>query len=262
MNKHTFVICAYKESPFLEECILSLKEQTVPSIIIMITSTPNNYIKKMAEKYNIPLYINEGDSGIVQDWNFGYSKCSSPYVTIAHQDDVYFKNYTKRALALLEKSKKPLIYFSNYCEIRNGERIYTNRLLQIKRILLFPLKLKVFRRNKMIRRRSLSLGNGICCPSVTFAVNNLPNPVFLVHFRSDEDWEAWERISKCKGEFLYDPVVQMGHRIHENSETSVILGDNARIMEDYEMFCKFWPKTIARILVKMYSKSEESNGLK
>lgn len=31
----------------------------------------------------------------------------------------------------------------------------------------------------------------------------------------------------------------MGHRIHEESETSVIIGDNARSKEDYEMFCKF-----------------------
>ena len=28
-DKHTFVICAYKESAFLEECIESLEEQTV-----------------------------------------------------------------------------------------------------------------------------------------------------------------------------------------------------------------------------------------
>ena len=46
--KHTFVICAYKESAYLEECILSLKQQTVKSNIIMITSTPNNN-KEMEE---------------------------------------------------------------------------------------------------------------------------------------------------------------------------------------------------------------------
>ena len=56
---HTFVICAYKESPFLEKCILSLKKQIVESSIIIITSTPNAYISKMADKYDIPLYINK-----------------------------------------------------------------------------------------------------------------------------------------------------------------------------------------------------------
>ena len=36
--KHSFVICAYKESPFLEECIQSLEKQTVKSTIKMVTS--------------------------------------------------------------------------------------------------------------------------------------------------------------------------------------------------------------------------------
>ena len=117
--KHTFVICAYKESAYLEECILSLKQQTVKSNIIMITSTPNNYIRELAEKYEIPLKVNEGEGGIVQDWNFGYAQCRTPYITIAHQDDVYFPEYAEHAVNMLESAKKPLIYFSDYCEIIN-----------------------------------------------------------------------------------------------------------------------------------------------
>ena len=260
-KKHTFVICAYKESPFLEECILSLKKQMLQSNIIMITSTPNDYIRNMAEKYEIPLKINEGEGGIVQDWNFGYRQCDTPYITIAHQDDIYFPEYSEHAVERLEKSNSPLIYFSDYCEIRNGKRVSNNQLLKIKRILLFPLRGKIFQNSIFVRRRSLSIGNGICCPSVTFAKDNLPNPVFTVHFRSDEDWEAWERLSKLKGAFVYDSSIQMGHRIHEESETSIIIGDNVRSKEDYEMFCRFWPKSIAKILVKFYSKSEKSNNI-
>ena len=43
-DKHTFVICAYKESSYLEECIVSLEKQTVKSNILMVTSTPNAFI--------------------------------------------------------------------------------------------------------------------------------------------------------------------------------------------------------------------------
>lgn len=261
-DKHTFVICAYKESSYLEECIVSLERQTAKSNILMVTSTPNVFISKMAEKHNIPLVVNEGEGGIVQDWNFGYRQCKTPYITIAHQDDVYFKDYARRAVTFLEKAKKPLIYFSDYCEIRNGEKVVENRLLKMKRLLLSPLKIKVFQNSCFVRRRSLALGDGICCPAVTFAADNLPNPVFAVHFRSDEDWEAWERLSKLKGTFAYDATIQMGHRIHEESETSIIIGDNARSQEDYEMYCKFWPKWIAKLMVKFYSKSQDSNKTK
>lgn len=261
-DKHTFVICAYKESSYLEECIVSLEKQTVRSNILMVTSTPNAFISGMAEKHNIPLIVNEGEGGIVQDWNFGYNQCKTPYITIAHQDDVYFKDYARRAVAFLERAKKPLIYFSDYCEIRNGEKVVENRLLKMKRLLLSPLKIKSFQNSRFVRRRSLALGDGICCPAVTFAAENLPNPVFTVHFRSDEDWEAWERLSKLKGTFAYDATIQMGHRIHEESETSIIIGDNARSQEDYEMYCKFWPKWIAKLMVKFYSKSQDSNKTK
>ena len=46
-DKHTFVICAYKESAYLEDCIISLKKQKEQSNIIMITATPNGYVKNM-----------------------------------------------------------------------------------------------------------------------------------------------------------------------------------------------------------------------
>ena len=92
-EKHTFVICAYKESAYLEECVKSLKEQKKESNIIMVTSTPNNYIKNICETYNVELKINHGQGGIVQDWNFGYNQAKTPYVTIAHQDDLYFPDY-------------------------------------------------------------------------------------------------------------------------------------------------------------------------
>ena len=85
---HTFAICAYKESEYLEECICSLLAQTVKTNIIIATSTPNAYISGLAQKYEIPLYINEGESGITQDWNFALSKVTTKYATIAHQDDL------------------------------------------------------------------------------------------------------------------------------------------------------------------------------
>ncbi|MCM1307648.1 MAG: glycosyltransferase [Butyrivibrio sp.] len=258
---HTFVICAYKESPFLEECIQSLKKQSVRSKIIMSTSTPNAFIGALAEKYGIPLYINDGEKGITQDWNFAYSLADTDYVTIAHQDDVYGKRYTETLFKMTEGIKTPLIFFTDYCEIREGQTVKSNTLLRIKRFLLLPLRPRFAWKSRFIRRRVLSMGSSICCPSVAFARNNLPSPVFLNHFRTDEDWEAWERISRLKGSFIYCRRPLVRHRIHEGSETSEAIRETGRSAEDYEMFRKFWPKRIAKLLVKFYSKSESSNTL-
>lgn len=260
-NKHTFAVCAYKESPYLEECIQSVQNQTVQSKVIMTTSTPNEYIGKISEKYNVPIYINEGEKGITQDWNFAYKMAETELVTIAHQDDVYLPNYAEQILDLNEKAKKPLILFTDYAELRNGKVVSNNRLLKVKRILLFPLRIPLFWNSKFVRRRVLSLGCPICCPAVTLVKDNLPDQIFQAGFRSDEDWEAWEMLSKRKGAFAYARTIGMYHRIHEESETSVILEDNARTKEDYIMFKKFWPEFIARILAKTYSASEKSNKL-
>ena len=53
MIKHEFVICAYKESKYLEDCIISLKKQKKKSNIKLATSTPNNYIENLCNKYQI-----------------------------------------------------------------------------------------------------------------------------------------------------------------------------------------------------------------
>ena len=125
-TNHTFAICAYKESPYLEECITSLMEQTVKSEIFIATSTPNKYIDDIAAKYNLKVYVNEGESGITQDWNFAYSKVQTDYVTIAHQDDKYAPEYVENLLAYTAKAKKPLLFFTDYAEIRNGKIVTTN----------------------------------------------------------------------------------------------------------------------------------------
>ena len=49
-HKHVYAIPAYGDSPYLESCIKSLKEQKVASPVIMCTSTPSPFLGAMAEK--------------------------------------------------------------------------------------------------------------------------------------------------------------------------------------------------------------------
>ena len=43
-TQHTYSICAYKESKYLEECVLSIINQSMKSNILMVTSTPKRYL--------------------------------------------------------------------------------------------------------------------------------------------------------------------------------------------------------------------------
>ncbi len=259
MEEHTFVVCAYKESEYLEECIKSLLNQSVQSNILMTTSTDNEYIRKLSDMYNITLKVSKHSSDIARDWNFAYHSVLTKYVTIVHQDDIYDVDYLKTALNTMAESKNPLIFFSQYYEIRDNKKITNNFNLKIKKILLRPLKVKAFRCSRFIRRRILSFGNPICCPAVTYNRDLLPSTLFHEGFKSNIDWEAWEKISKLKGDFVYCSTPLMGHRVHEASTTTKIINSNLRTKEDYEMLKKFWPVPIAKLINSFYKKAEQSN---
>ena len=118
-NNHTFVVCAYKTSEYLEECIESLINQTVKSNIIISTSTPNSHIENIAKKYNLELSINPVSKGIGPDWNYAVSLAKTNFVTLAHQDDIYDKDYTKNVLEAIRKNNDIIMIFTNGKEIRN-----------------------------------------------------------------------------------------------------------------------------------------------
>lgn len=261
---HTFAICAYKDSPYLEKCIASIEAQTVKTNIIMVTSTPSEYIENMAKKHNIKLFINKGVAGIAGDWNFAYNSASTDLVTIAHQDDIYEAEYAYNIITEANKADKPIILFSDYGELRGKRKVYKNKLLNIKKLMLIPLRIRAFHKSKFIRRRILSFGSPICCPSVTYVKDNLVkfgDKLFLPDYFGAVDWQAWERFSKEKGSFVYIRKYLMLHRIHQDSETSRIIEDNHRSKEDLEMYKKFWPLPIARLLEHFYNKGEDSNSL-
>lgn len=259
MDKHVFAICAYKESPYLEECILSLKGQSMPSPMMVCTSTPNDHIKRLCRKYGLPLQENSGTGGIDGDWNDALAAADAEYVTLCHQDDTYEEAYGQRIKDEIEKGNRHLILFTDYAEIRNGSETENSRLLKVKRFLLWPLYFKPFQGSRFMKRMALRLGNPICCPSVTYHKAVLNLPLFEKKFESNLDWQTWEKLSKQKGCFTYLRERLMCHRIHAESTTSELIRGNKRTKEDEAVFALFWPKPIAKRLAKIYASSEKEN---
>lgn len=258
---HTFVLCAYGESPHLSDCANSLLSQTIKTNVIISTSTPNDHIRSTAAKLDIPLYVNDGEPSISHDWNCAIGHCDTPLVTIAHQDDLYLPKFAECVLDSVNQSSFPLISFTDYGEVRDGQNCDNSKLLRIKRILLSPLKVRGAQSSRFMRRRILSLGSSICCPAVTFCLPNLPSPLFRNEMKCDLDWDAWERFSKLEGDFVYIPKLLMRHRIHEGSETTALIEDNTRGLEDLQMLKRFWPGPIAKMVNWAYGSSQKSNSL-
>ena len=260
-NLHTFAILAYKESPYLENCIKSTLNQNYKSNIIIVTTTPNHYIKGLAKKYNLKI-VDGQHTNIGGDFDFAIQSGTTPLITVAHQDDYYEKEYAQKIVNAYLRYPKSSIIFTDYYEIRANQKVYQNANLKIKRILLIPIKIAKSLQSKFFKRQILRFGCSICCPAVTFVIKNCPKKIFKSDFKCNVDWHAWETLSRKKGAFTFVSQPLMGHRISEDTTTTSIINQGIRTKEDYQIFHRFWPKPIAKVLTKFYQRSEQSNNLK
>ena len=257
--KHMFAICAYGESPFLEDAIKSLLAQTKKSDIILSTATPNRFISSICEKYSIPVFVTNSRPGIGPDWNFAMKSAESDFVTLCHQDDIVNEKYVESVLSAINSDT--IIAFTDYCELRNNVQTDWDTLLFVKRLMLFPFLIPFFKKFIFVRRFILSFGCPICCPSVCFNKNKLKDMEFDNSFKCNLDWDYWERASKLKGDFVYIPKRLLVHRIHEGSETTKLIANNIRGNEDLMMFERFWNKNMSNFLYLLYAKSQKSNKI-
>ena len=256
---HTFVICAYKESEFLEKCIRSIKRQTVKSNILMTTSTPNEFIKGLALKYNIPLTVREGESNIKDDWNFAYDAAETKWVTVAHQDDLYSKRYVEAMVRTLGKfSSDPIAFVSDYRPVDENGRIYTNINSKTRRLLRAPLKAQKLAGNKMVKRMVLSLGNSICCPAVTYNRERLGDSFFTSDMSFNIDWDTFRKMAEEKGSWAYADLPLTFYRIHSGATSKEFIDNHHREEEDAAMFRKFWPEPVVKLLMKFYVKAYDA----
>lgn len=268
-NSHTFAICAYQESPYLEYCIQSLMTQTKKSNIILCTSTPGAFLDNIAEKYKIPMYIREGQSDIRDDWNFAYAKADTEYVTIAHQDDIYHKKYVEEMYRYFEKYPDTILAMTDYKIVNDRNKARGDISLIIKQILKLPLRLSCLADKKVMKLGVQSLGNAICCPSVCYHKSLIQkqrengetgNQTLL--FQSDMkyalDWDTFYQLAHLKGRFTYVPKMLFYYRMHDGTTTKKCLKDHRKTEEEMQMFEKFWPGWLVKIIMKVYRISYKS----
>lgn len=258
---HTFVILAYKESKYLEDCIKSVITQKYSSQVIIATTTPNKYIKNLAKKFKLKI-ITSKHTNIGGDFDFAKNCSNSDIVTIAHQDDIYDSTYSENIIKYFKKFPDSTIIFTDYYEIRNNKKELSNINLKIKRLLITPLRIKNISHIKFLKRLSIRFGDSISCPAVAYVTRNVPKNLFKSNYKSNVDWFAWEKLSRQEGRFVFINKKLMGHRISESTETTKIINSGERTNEDLEILNKFWPYPIAKLLSKLYKKSEELNTLK
>lgn len=254
----TMVICAYKECEYLEESICSVLKQSVKTKIVISTSTPNAFIYNLADKYSLEVWVNK-DGGHAKDYNFAIKTTTTPICIMAHQDDLLHPEFVKKSLQAINAADRPIIAFTNYKEI-HGDEVddIDSRMVRIKRMLLWPMKIRWLRGSVFGKRMCQCLGNPITHPSVTYVKSEMPDDCFLEQYQADMDWDLWERLSRQPGSFVYVDEILFYHRMHGGTATTKLIeSSNSRLNEDYELLCRFWPAWIVKIIIHFYKRAQE-----
>lgn len=262
MVDHTFVIPVYKESPYLEQCIQNLLDQTVKSKIIVTTSTPSTFTENIAATYGIPYFINDtGQKGIASDWNFALLKSDTKLVTIAHQDDIYERDYVATVTAKIKNRKNDnlLMAFTNYIDLVNDKARTTSLNAFVKSSLLLPFVFTETIQHTFLKKLILLFGDPVCCPSVTLNMDALGDFKFPVAYKCALDWYAWYELAQRDGAFMYIDKKLIQHRIHIDSETTHQLNNGIRQQEERQIFELMWGKRFAKIISKIYAIGYKDN---
>lgn len=258
MKKHSFIVCAYKESPYLEKCIISLLNQTnlVDSDILISTSTPNEYIMGLSAKYNIELMVNPERGDIQSDWNYAYNHCESQYITLVHQDDIYNKDYASHLMKAINQHDDISIFYTGYRALvttEHSEQVQNDINCKLRTFLSLPMSIPLLQKKKGWKKNTLRFGNSICCSSVTYNKALLGNSnIFQSELRYSLDWDTYFRIAELPGRFFFDKTVLTYFRIHLLSTSMLCIDNDTREKEDYMMFYKMWPHCIADFIMHFY----------
>lgn len=255
MIPHTFAICAYKDSPYLEACIKSLKRQSVKSEIILCTSTPSKYIQALADVFDLPLYVREGESDIQEDWNFAYEKAGGRLVTIAHQDDCYHKDYAKKVQECWEAYPDTTV-FTTDCAIICHDELQRPGMVQFaKCILRIPLRFHRLANRTWIKKAALLFGNPIVCPSCTYHKEMLGTPLFHSPFKFALDWDTMWELANRPGRFVCVEKPLIRYRIHQEAATKACIENHSRSRDETAMYRKIWPEPMVKVLMWFYQKA-------
>jgi hypothetical protein len=249
---HAFVVMAHGDSPFLADCIRSLRSQTRPSAITVTTSTPSAFVRDVARDFACGLIVNPRRDGIASDWNFALRATPARYVTLCHQDDVYLPLFLERSLGRLEPCRDATLCFTGYTQITDDgsptRSLVSTVIHGLERATLgnqsrlSPGRLRAF----------LALGNPLPCSSVTFDRSRLGAFRFCDRFQSNLDWDAWLRLSRRGDIFVREPSKLVGRRRNALTATSRLIAEGVRRREDLQMFRRLWPTPIAEIVASLY----------
>jgi len=219
---------SYNQGKFIEDAILSVKNQDYPNIEHIIIDggsidTTLNILKKYENAYRMQ-WISEPDNGQADAINKGFDRAKGEIIGWINSDDAYFDVRTINAIVK---------YFQTFKEINviygNAARIDENNLL------LFIIKPKKFDRDYLKKTCFLIQ------PAVFFRKRIIDEFRLDTSLHIAMDYDFWLRISKFH-DFKYINKIFAVDRTHKDrkiiSRRTDMINESVKVSKEYGNFEK------------------------
>ena len=113
------IIPFYKGVRFIENAIISVKNQTYKNIeLIVVNDSPEDmfyadFLEKLQNKHKFILLHHDFNSGITRSLITGFNNSSGNYICFLAQDDLFLKNKIELQIEFFNKNKNCFILYGN-----------------------------------------------------------------------------------------------------------------------------------------------------
>ena len=229
----TFAIPCRDAGPFLEPLLESLLAQTRQDFTLLLVDDASRdgsveRARRVAGE-RLAIHRNEPARGIGGNWNRCVELSATPFVCIAHQDDVYAPDYLARLVAALEARPDAGMAHCRAGAIDAAGAPIASPAERFKEHFWSHAP----GRDRAAHYQRLWRGNFVCCPAVTYRREALAavGP-FATDLRFALDWQYWFRMLRAGWGIVDVPDLLLHYRRHDDAASRGATADRSRFAEE------------------------------
>jgi glycosyltransferase involved in cell wall biosynthesis len=242
---HIFVP-AYGESPYLEECLESIKTHTDETVLCTVLDdcSPNANIRSSVEKFgNRFSYVrNDRNLGLARNFQKAFDLSESTYTLIVGSDDVLLPGYVDQLKEAAQKFPTACLFQPQVSVIDENSQTF-NAFPDLIKKFINPGKrnLKEYEASVILRR--LLIGDFFYFPSIAWKAEVVRSYQLNPHLKTAVDLDLIARLAMENHTFVIGGQTVFSYRRHSKSVSMELGMSYERSKEEIEVH-----RQISRIL--------------
>jgi glycosyltransferase involved in cell wall biosynthesis len=236
MNRVTVAIPAYNGARFLPETLQSLRAQSLPEFkLVVLDDASTDGSAALAESLGVHVERNAQRLGLAANWNHALALCTTEYLVIAHQDDLYEPAFLATMLETIEAHPRAIAAHCKASTIDEHGHV-TAHPASVYKDRFWPRDTRVIEREPAEELRILRQGNYVIAPSAMLRMELVRHRgPFDARFAFVTDWEYWLRAVAAGHTLVGISERLVRFRRHEDTATRASERSLQRYEEELEL---------------------------